>query len=85
MRAFLREEKAPRPFLLELPVALTLYGSIEQFESFCAGMQSSDLFLGIRAFALTALPPEVLTADEQGRLTNGTLRFELVCNGFYQF
>ncbi len=85
LQAFFREEKAERPFLLEFPVSLTLFGTLEQFLDFCQSLHSDDVFLGLRNFSLTALPPAQLKADEQGMVENGVLRLEMVCAGYYQY
>jgi Tfp pilus assembly protein PilO len=85
LQAFFREEKAERPFLLEFPVALTVYGTLEQFLSFCQSLYADEVFLALRNVSLTALPPARLQADEQGALENGALRLELVCAGYYQY
>ena len=85
IQAFFREEKAERPFLLEIPVVLTLSGTLEQFLSYCASLQSDDVFLGVKEFALIALPPGSPEADEKGFLKNGLLRLELVCAGYYHY
>jgi len=85
LQAFFRDEKAERPFLLEFPVSLTLFGSLEQFLRFCQSLHSNEVFLGLRNISLTALPPAQLKADETGMLENGVLRLEMVCAGYYQY
>lgn len=85
LQAFFREEKAERPYLLEFPIALTLYGSLEQFLEFCRNLHSDDVFLALRKISLTALPPLQLKADEKGMVENGVLRLEMVCAGYYQY
>ncbi|MDD3953915.1 MAG: hypothetical protein PHY82_08370 [Lentisphaeria bacterium] len=85
LQAFFREEKAERPFLLEFPVAVTLYGTLEQFLEFCQSLHSEDVFLALRNISLTALPPAQLKADSGGLAENGVLRLEMVCAGYYQY
>jgi len=85
LQAFFREEKAPRPFLLEFPAALTVYGTLEQFLSFCQSLYTDEVFLALRNVSLTALPPAQMRADAQGQLENGILRLELICAGYYQY
>lgn len=85
IKAFYRNKKDEKPYLLEIPVNLTLYGNLKQIQNFCQKLQDKDTFLGLRNFSLTALPPTDLAVDDENLLQNGILRLEISCSGFYSY
>lgn len=83
MQAYFQDEKSSAPYLLEFPVSLSLRGELAQLQAFVASMQSGDTFLVLKGFEIRALPPQELLADEDGRIRNGPMHFDLTCAGFF--
>jgi Tfp pilus assembly protein PilO len=83
MQAYFQDEKSSAPYLLELPVSLSLRGELPQLQAFVASLQSEDTFLVLKGFEIRALPPQELLADEAGRIRNGPMHFDLTCAGFF--
>lgn len=83
LQAFFLAAKANKPFLLQLPISLTLYGSLQQFFEFSQKCQSEEQFIALQNIAVTALPPRKRAED--GTQGAEVLKIELMCSGFYQY
>lgn len=76
LNAFFENEKAPLPYLLELPLAVTVQGTLGQFRLFLESLQSPDHFLAIRTFELFVPVPD-------GKHPDPILRVALECSAYF--
>ncbi|NMA42111.1 MAG: hypothetical protein GX946_01870 [Oligosphaeraceae bacterium] len=82
IQAFFLTAKAQKPFLLQLPISLTLYGSLQQFLDFSQRCRSEENFIALQNIAITAIPPQL---DVEKRQSAELLKIELLSSGFYRY
>ena len=83
MLALSNAETSKQPYMLGFPVRVAADGSLEQVLAFLASLDGPEMFLPVRGFELTAVPPASLKADSAGLLVSGNLRLEVECIAFF--
>lgn len=75
--AYFQDDKAPLPFILEIPLAVTVQGTLAQFSHFLEGLQSPELFLAVRNFELFVQVPD-------GKSPDPKLKVALECSSYFR-
>jgi len=77
MKAYFKNDKATRPYMLEFPIDITVIGTLDKCIEFIDSLNGQGVFLPPGSFEIFALPPV------QGKPeSDGKLKMRLVCSSF---
>jgi len=74
-----------QPYLLEIPVKITVAGNMSRFLNFTEALQSEEIFLPITRLEIQAYPPnDKDKGNSEGLLIMDRIQATIVCSAFYR-
>jgi hypothetical protein len=85
VRAYYAREQDPDPYVIEMPVRMTLRGSVAQCRAFLCQLTSGGTFLPVSHMQLYADDPARPEYQRLGSVKLDKVRMEVECSAFFLF
>jgi len=73
------------PYLIEIPIQMTVTGNMEDFIAFCNSLQTEDTFMPVTQIEIVSLPPGKNDyGNKDGMISVERIRATIICSAFYQ-
>ena len=73
-----------QPYLLEIPIKITVAGNMSRFLDFAEALQSEETFLPMTRLEIQSFPPGDSKGNAEGFLVHDRIQATIVCSAFYR-